>query len=195
MKRISPAVSMAVLLFAVPLWAQTTAQKPDPEIKKFDVFLGHWTYETEYKASPLGPAIKVTGELSGRKILGGFFIEMQAVERGATGETRAIEIVGYDPANKAFFSTEYHDDGNMSSETYVFNGNTVIDTGKFTVAGKAYMFKATMILAADSMSFVGMGEISTDGNSWVPWFEIKYTKVPTPAPNTQLTSDGARQRR
>jgi len=182
MKRIILASCSAVLVFAILLRAQTTAPKPDPEIKKFEVFLGHWTYEIEYKASPLGPAIKVTGELSGRKILRGFFFEMQAVERGATGETRAVEIVGYDPVNKAFFSTEYHDDGNMSSQTYVFNGNMVIDTGRFTVGGKAYMFKATMILAADSMSFVGKGEISTDGNSWAPWFETKYTKVPKPAP-------------
>jgi hypothetical protein len=179
MKRI--AIAVCVVVLAVAGWAQKTAPKPDPEIKKFDVFLGHWAYTAEYKAGPLGPASKVTGELFGRKILGGFFFEMQAVERGATGETRAIEIVGYDPANKAFFSTEYHDNGNMFSGTYVFNGNTVIDAGKFTVGGKAYIFKATMILAADSMSFVGMGEISTDGNSWTPWLEIKYTKVPKPA--------------
>jgi len=186
MKRITLAVGTLVLVFMVLLWAQTTAPKPDPEIKKFDVFLGHWMYTAEYKAGPLGPASKSTGELSGRKILGGFFFEMQAVDRGATGESRALEIVGYDPANKTFFSTEYHDDGNLFFGKYVFNGNTVIDTGKFTVGGKAYMFKATMILAADSMSFTGKGEISTDGNSWSPWLEIKYMKVLKPSPKKQL---------
>jgi len=182
MKRMALAVGVVVLVFAVSLWAQTTAPKPDPEITKFEVFLGHWTYAAEYKASPLGPASKVTGELSGRKILGGCFIENQSTEKGAMGETRAIEIVGYDPANKAFFSNEYHDDGNMFTGAYVFNGNTVTYSGKFIVGGKPYMAKFTMIIAADSMSFVGKGEISTDGNSWAPWLGAKYAKVLKPAP-------------
>lgn len=181
MKRMALAVGMVVLVFAVSLWAQTTAPKPDPEFKKFDVFLGHWTYEGEYKAGPLGPASKVTGAFSSRKILGGFFIENQSTEKGAMGETRVIEIVGYDSAKKAFFDNEYHDDGSMASGAYVFNGNTLVYTGTFMVGGKTYMLKATITPAADSMSITAKAEISTDGKAWVPFFEYQYTKA-KPAP-------------
>jgi hypothetical protein len=177
MKRIAIVVGMVALFFAVSLWAQTAAPKPDPEFKKFDVFLGHWTYEGEYKAGPLGPSSKVTGEETGKRILGGLFIQFQLIEKGAMGETRGIEIVGYDPANKAFFSNEYYDAGTMASGAYVFNGNTVTYSGKVIVGGKPYMVKNTMIFAADSMSFAAKGEISTDGKAWAPLFEGQFAKA------------------
>jgi hypothetical protein len=181
MKRITVAVGLVLLVFTVSLWAQTAAPKPNPEFKKFDVFLGKWTYETEYKASPLGPATKVTGEQTSKWILGGFFFQNQFAEKAATGEMRGIEIVGYDPANKNFFSNEYHDDGNMLSGAYVFNGNIVAYTGKFIVGGKPYMVKASITPAADSTSFALKGEISSDGKAWAPFFEAQYTKA-KPAP-------------
>jgi hypothetical protein len=181
MKRMALVVGMVVLVFAVSLWAQTTAPQPDPELKKFDVFLGHWTYVGEYKAGLLGPASKVTGDWSGNQILGGFFFQDQFTEKGVAGETRGFEIIGYDPANKTFFSNEYHNDGNMLSGAYAFSGSTLTYTGKFTVGGKPYMIKATGILAADSMSFTIKAEISPDGTTWTPFFENTYTKT-TPTP-------------
>ena len=177
MKRIALAAGMVVLVFTVSLWAQTTAPKPNPEFKKFDVFLGHWTYEGEYKAGPLGPGSKVTGEETGKRILGGFFIQFQLTEKGAMGETRGVEIVGYDPANKAFFSNEYYDNGTMASGAYVFIGSTATYSGKFIVGGKPYLIKNTMIFAADSMSFAAKGEISTDGKAWALSFEGQFTKA------------------
>jgi hypothetical protein len=184
MKRIAIVVCVVVLVFAVAAWAQTTAPKPDPEIKKFDVFLGHWTYVGEYKAGPLGPASKVTGEMAMKPILGGFFLQDQATEKGPMGETRVIEIVGYDSANKAFFSNEYHDDGSTASGVYVFNGNTLVYTGKFIVGGQPYMLKAAITPPADSKGVTAKAEISTDGKTWVPFFEYQYTKV-KPAPKTK----------
>ena len=181
MKRFAVAVGLFVLVFAVSLWAQTTAPKPDPEVKKFDVFLGHWTYAGEYKAGPLGPASKVTGEMSMKPILGEFFFQDQATEKGPMGESHVLEIIGYDSASKAFFSNEYHDDGSMASGAYVFNGNTLVYTGKFIVGGKPYMIKAAITPGADSMSIVAKAEISTDGKAWVPFFEYQYAKA-KPAP-------------
>ena len=184
MKRIPFVVGLVLLIFAVSLWAQTTAPKPDPEFKKFDVFLGHWTYEGENKAGPFGPASKVTGEETGKRILGDFFIQFQISIKGAMGESRSIEIVGYDPANKAFPSNEYYDDGTTASGAYAFNGNTFTYKGKFIVGGKPYIVKTTMIFTADSMSFAVKGEISTDGKAWAPLFEGQFTKV-KPAPKAK----------
>lgn len=181
MKRITFAVGLVLLVFAVSLWAQTTAPKPDPEIKKFDVFVGHWTYTAEYKAGPLGPASKATGELTIKKILRGFFFQTQATEKGSMGETLIMEIVGYDPANKEFSSNEFHSDGIMFSGTYAVNGNIWTYMGKITAEGKPIMVKNVMTLAADMMILEAKGEISTDGNTWVPWVEAKYTKA-MPAP-------------
>jgi hypothetical protein len=178
MKRIAFVVGFVVLVFAVSVWAQTTVPKPAPELNKFDFAVGHWTYEGEYKAGPMGPASKVTGEMTDQRILGGFFFENRAIEKGPLGVSHIIEIFGYDPANKNYFSTEYHDDGSMMSGAYVFVGNTFTYTGKSSAGA---MFKMTMTLAADQMSFAAKGEISTDGKTWAPFFEGKYTKT-APAP-------------
>lgn len=182
MKRFTFVVGMVVLVFAVSIWAQTQAPKPDPELKKFDVFLGHYTYEGEYMAGPFGPASKVTGDWTFGKILGGFFYQNQFTEKGASVETHGIEIIGYDAEKKSFFSNEYHDDGIMYSGVYVVSGNAWTYTGKVMVMGTPYMLKAAITTAADSMSFTVKGEISSDGKAWAPIFDMLYTKVPKPAP-------------
>jgi hypothetical protein len=182
MKRFAFAVGLVLLVFAVSLFAQTAAPKPAPELKKFDFVVGHWTYAGEYKASPLGPATKVTGELTNKRILGGFFFENQSTEKGPLGVSQAIEIFGYDPENKNYFSNEYHSDGTIISGAYIFNGNTFTYAGKFVAGGTPYMLKVTMTIAPDMKGLAGKGEISTDGNTWVPWMDVKYTKVPPPAP-------------
>jgi len=57
------------------------------------------------------------------------------------------------------------------------SGNTFDLPGKFIAAGKLYEGKVTIVMAADSMSFTIRAEISTDGKTWTPFAEAKYTKV------------------
>jgi hypothetical protein len=182
MKRFAFAVGLILLVFAVSIWAQTTAPKPDPEIKKFDVFLGHWTYTGEYKAGPLGPANKVTGEMATERILGGFFVQNQYTEKGPMGESHALEIIGYDPANKIYPSTAYGDDGASVLGAYVLDGNIFNYSGKLIFGGKQYQYRVTEVFAADLMSFMQKAEISADGNTWTPFFEANIQRVPKPAP-------------
>jgi hypothetical protein len=82
MKRFVIAVSVSVLVFSVFAWAQSSAPKPGPEQKKLEIWLGRWTYETEFKSTPLGPAGKVSGMATVRPILGGFFVEWRGEEKG-----------------------------------------------------------------------------------------------------------------
>jgi hypothetical protein len=50
---------------ATAMQAQTPTAKPDPELNKIHVWVGHWTFEGEIKPGPLMPAGKITGELDG----------------------------------------------------------------------------------------------------------------------------------
>jgi len=168
---------LLLVCFVTATQAQTPAPKPDPELKKVDTFWsGRWTYKGEYKAGPLGPGGKITGELTGEMILGGFFIQFRWTEKGASGETRGLEIDTYDPVNKNFATSEYHDDGSTASGVYAFDGNTCIYTGKFFAGGKQYTAKNTITFATDLMSYTSKGEISTDG-TWMPWWEEQYTRT------------------
>jgi hypothetical protein len=177
MKHIVIAIGAVVLAIGVAIGAQTAAQKPDPELKKLQVLVGHWTYELEYKPGPLGPGGNVSGELNFQEILGGFFFQAQWIEKGATGEMRGVEIYAYDPVNKNIVVSVSGSDGSAYSGTVSVSGNTVTFAGKFVIAGKQYLFKASMIVAADLMSMLLKADISVDGSTWTPWQEAKYTKV------------------
>ena len=181
MQRINTLLFLLVVCFATALQAQAPARKPDPELKKLHVLVGHWTYEGEYKGGPLGPGGKITGEYDAHMILGGFFVQDQSTERGAMGETRSLGITGYDPANKNFTYNGYGSDGSTFSGTVTISGNTLTWAGKFVIAGKQYQFKEPFVLAPDLMGGTARAEISADGKMWTPFFEAKYTKA-KPAP-------------
>jgi hypothetical protein len=161
--------------------AQAQAPKPDPELKKLSVFVGHWTYEGEYKPGPLGPGGKVAGEYTGQMILGGFFFQARWTEKGPAGETQGLDIEAYDPVNKNFVSNWYLSDGSRFSGVTAISEKTDAIAGKFLLTGKQYEFKDTLIFAADLMSVTERGEISADGKTWTPWVENKWTKT-KPAP-------------
>lgn len=179
MARISVLLFVLVACFATAMQAQAPAPKPDPELKKLHVWVGHWTYEEEDKPGPLGPGGKITGEYDGQMILGGFFF--QGRWKGAKGETIALEMGGYYPVNKNFASDVYWDDGTRLLGAVTVSGNTFTWEGKCATGGKQYLLKGHRLLAADFMGFTETFEISTDGKTWAPAWEGKYTKV-KPAP-------------
>jgi hypothetical protein len=181
MKRFIVAVSVVILVLAVFAWAQTPAPKPGPEHKKVEIFVGHWTYETEYKPGPLGPGGKAPGEYTAQMILGGFFVQGRWVEKGPSGVSRGFETFGNNPATNNYLQSQYTDDGGMASGAITISGNTWNYSGTTFFAGKPYQLKGTMTFAADLMSIVVKMEISPDGNAWTPFWEAKFTKVkPTP---------------
>ena len=181
MRRITILLFLSVFCFARAMHAQAQAPKPDPELKKLSVFVGHWTYEGEYKPGPLGPGGKVAGEYTGQMILGGFFFQARWTEKGPAGETQGLDIEAYDPVNKNFVSNWYLSDGSRFSGVTAISEKTDAIAGKFLLTGKQYEFKDTLIFAADLMSVTERGEISADGKTWTPWVENKWTKT-KPAP-------------
>ena len=175
MQRIALLFSVLVVCFITTLQAQ--APKPDPALQKLHVWVGHWTYEGEYKPGPVGPGGKVAGEYDGKMILGGFVFQGRWAEKTPAGETHGLEIYGYDPANKNYPFGVYMDNGSIYSGAMGVSGNTFDLPGKFIAAGKLYEGKVTIVMAADSMSFTIRAEISADGKTWSPFVEAKYTKA------------------
>jgi hypothetical protein len=184
MKRFIFLVSLVVLVFAVSFWAQTTAPKPDPELKKLSALVGHWTYEGEYKAGPTGPGGNAKGDELIQWINGGFFLQDLEIEKVALGETRFALIYAYDPVSKNIVCSGLGIDGSKVTGIVKVSGNTSTLEGKYLVAGKENFAKITLVVAADLMSIAQKAEISEDGKTWAPFFEGKWTKV-KPAPKTK----------
>ncbi len=181
MRRISVLLLVLVVCFATAMQAQAPAPKPDPEVKKLHAAAGHWTYEGETKPGPWGPGNKFTGEQDMQMILGGFFFQARWTEKGPAGETRGLEIDGYDPVNKDFVSSWYFSDGSRFSGVLTVIEKTWTYAGKWLTAGKQYQMKASFVFAPDLTSASYKAELSSDGKTWTTSYEAKFTKVP-PAP-------------
>ncbi|MGA2363718.1 MAG: DUF1579 family protein [Candidatus Aminicenantales bacterium] len=177
MKRFVIAVSVVLLVFAVFAWAQTPAPKPGPEQKKLEIWVGKWTYEGEAKANPLGPAGKYSGMATVRPVLGGFFVEWRAEEKGPSGTTQWFEIDGYDAVNMKFMWNNFSSDGSFETAAYTIEANTVNYSGTHFLGEKQYKFRGSCVFAPDLMSSVSKQEISVDGKTWMPQYESKWTKT------------------
>jgi uncharacterized protein DUF1579 len=176
MKRISPLFSLLVVCFATTVQARPPTPKPHPELTKLQRFVGDWTYDGEYKPTPLGPGGKVTGEFHVRMVLKGFFAQCDGVERDAMGETRFVEIWGYDPSNKNYFSSRYEDDdGAPYLETFTNNGDTVPVTGSLIADGKRYWTRRTELWSPNGATM--KSELSADGKTWILLYEGKVTRA------------------
>ena len=175
MQRISVLLFLLVFCFATAMQAQ--APKPDPEVKKMHAWVGNWMFEGEITAGPLGPAGKHTGEMTCQMILGGFFLQCRWTDRGAAGETRGLEVDGYDPANKNFSSEIYFGGGGRFSGVLTISGKTWTYAGNWTIAGKQYQLKDSYTFAPDSTRATQKTEISADGETWTPFVESRWTKV------------------
>jgi len=177
MTRTSILLLVLIVCCATAMQAQAQAPKPGPEIKKLHVWVGHWMYEGEYEAGPLGPAGKHTGEMTCQMILGGFFLQCRWTDRGPAGEARGLEIDGYDPVNKNFSSDIYSGGGGRFSGMLTIAGTTWTYAGKWTIAGKQYQLKDSYTFAPDLKSATQTAEISADGNTWTPLVSSNWTKA------------------
>ena len=178
MRRITILLFLSVFCFTTAMQAQSQAPKPDPEMKKLHVFVGHWTYEGEAPPGPLGPGGKFAGEYDGQMILGGFFYQGRWTEKGPTGETGGLEIDWYDPVNKNLVFNFYLSEGSRLPGVFtVAGGNTYTFVGKFVTASKQYQYKGTFTFAPDLASATLKEEISVDSKTWTPLRESQWTKA------------------
>lgn len=181
MKRIIIVFGLVALMSAPVLQAQTPAPKPGPAHHKLEIFLGDWTYQCDTKATPLGPAGKANGKMSGRMVLGGFFLELRGEDKDASGAvTQWLELDGYDPVAKRYTWICFDDHGNTMAATDMIDSNTMTYEGTGFQEGKQFRLRGSSVVAPDRMSFVDKMEISVDGGkTWQPWFENKGTKAGT----------------
>jgi hypothetical protein len=159
-----------------PQVAEIRAQAA-PEYQKLTMWVGDWTYVCDGKETPLGPAGRATGKASVRVILGGYFVEWRGEEQGPSGAFRWREIDGYDRAAGKYVWSEFSDDGGSNSVTYSIEGTTVRYSGTAVAKDKLVKIRGTAAIASDRKGFVDAREVSATGETWMPAYECRFTKV------------------
>lgn len=151
-----------------------------PEMQKLAVWHGNWTSVGEYHATPLGPAGKFTGTLSGRPILDGAAAEFVTRERSASGELEGRELCWFDPAAKKFAYVFLGSDGYFEQGSFTMTGELCAWECTGVAAGTPFRSRGTETVSPDRQILARRAELSLDGKTWLPFFVAKFTKV---APN------------
>jgi hypothetical protein len=136
--RIVVSAVVAVLFGTAIVVAQTPPLKPGPEHKRMERMLGQWSYQGEAKASPLGPAGKITGSETCEWFQGGFGVVCRTKGTGPKGPMTSMSVMSYDAARKAY---TYYAISSLGDNIFV-RGN---------ISGNVWTFEDTMQAEGQTM--------------------------------------------
>jgi hypothetical protein len=158
--------------------AQGPPQKPGPEHKKLEYFVGKWTSIGEMKPSPFGPAGKLTMNDTCDWFQGGFAVLCNSQGTGPTGPTKSIGVMGYSADQKVY--TYYGLDNTAMSMTTIPKGTVQGDTWTYTdegtMGGQPYKSRYVLKIASPT-SYTFKWETLGPDKKWMPIMEGTSTKT------------------
>lgn len=153
----------------IKLQSQGQQIAPSAEIQRLHLFVGKWNTEGETHASANAPAVKVTGVDTYEWMTGKFFLVHRADGQMGDEKLNTLEFIGYDASSQMYTCHSFDRRGNSD----LFQANLRDHT--WTIEGKSSRF--TGIFATTGNTLTGQWEQSSDGVNWLPWMDIKLTKV------------------
>jgi Protein of unknown function (DUF1579) len=153
----------------IKLQSQGQSIAPSPEIQRLHLFVGKWKTEGETHASADAPAVKVAFMDTYEWLSGKFFLVHRANGHIGNEEFNSIEFIGYDPLSQMYICHSFDSRGN--SDLFQANFRDPI----WTIEGKSSRF--TGMFATSGHTLTGKWEQSSDGVNWLPWMDVKLTKV------------------
>jgi hypothetical protein len=144
-------------------------EKKGPEYDQLNKFVGHWSTEGKIRASGSTPEANVSGTDSYEWLPGGFFLLHKADASIGDVRTQTTEIIGFDQTYHGFIMRHFDSKGSSGlmiasciDDAWTFLGETLRFTGGFKKGHK---------------EFSGIWEKSSDKKNWVPFMDIKLTRV------------------
>jgi hypothetical protein len=164
--------AVAALLTATTFAQQPGLRKPAAEEARLGYFTGNWTFNGETKASPMGPAGKMTGTEACTWFTGGFFVVCQSDGTTPMGKTKGQAIMGYDPGAKTYTYYAFNNmgmgffvRGNVAGKVWTWNFDNAMDgktmKGRVTVTEEsptAYAYKMEASIDGGPMSILEEGK-------------------------------------
>jgi len=178
MKRISMIVTMLLLPTFINFAIGQSPAKPGPEHKKLEALVGTWNVEGDVKPNnPFGPGGKYSGVERWEWLPGGFFLQMNREAKSPLGDMKAHFVMGYDPIAKKHTYSFFDNFGNSGSGTITITGNSWLWVGSgYTGGGKPAHERCTATFAVGASSYTLKCDGSSDGKTWSPEYEGRYTK-------------------
>jgi hypothetical protein len=175
-RRVIALLTMYMSVLTVATQTHTEPPKPGPEVRRLEVFLGKWITQGEAKASPYGPAGRVTAMETFEWLPGAFFMLHRSEGRQGMIEFNWVEVLGYDARKKIYTTHTFDNFGNSVLWEGTWRDNTLTWIADSYIAGKA-LKERCMITAKSATIIVGKCEYATDGKTWQPNVDITWTRA------------------
>ena len=153
----------------IKLQSQGQSIAPSAEIQHLHLFVGKWNTAGETHASMDAPAVKVAFVDTYEWMSGKFFLVHYANGHIGNEELNTIEFIGYDPSSQMYTCHSFDSRGNCDLHQANLREHT------WTIEGKSARF--TGLFNSIGNTLTGTWEQSSDGLNWLPWMDVKSTKV------------------
>ena len=182
MKRVVEGLALcfvvSVVGFQIAAQAQAPqAQKPGPEHQRLAYFVGKWTTEGEMKASPMGPAGKISSMDTCEWFEGHYSVVCRGDGKTPMGPSKNLGILSYSTEEKVY--TYYGIDNSAMSMATVPRGTVQGDTWTYTdesmMGGQKIKSRVTIKELSPTAYTFTMEMQGADGK-WMPLMESKSTK-------------------
>lgn len=167
---------VASILGTAIVVAQATPPKPGPEHKRLERGVGQWNYQGEAKASPMGPAGKITGTDTCELFQGGFAVVCRTKGTGPKGPMTGINVTSYDEGKKAYTYYAITSQGDNIFVRGNIKGNVWTFEDTMDMAGQPMKIRATVTEESPTATVFKLEAGPADGQMMVIE-EGKSTKV------------------
>ncbi len=145
-------------------------QAPRPrELDHLNVFIGKWMNEGYVVETATAPSTKITTSDVYEWLPGRYFILHTAYGRIGTMDVGGMEVLGYDPSTRQYFSRFFDSSGNIHEATLTADGDSWTWKGK-TTGCTAIFTEHGKVQTAHHVRVAEHGH-------WVPSMEVVLTKV------------------
>jgi hypothetical protein len=170
-------LASALFLLAGCAWAQMP-DKPGPELKKLDYFVGSWTTEGTIAQGPWGNGGKFTSTGTSEWMPVSFFLVNHRdfkMPPEIGGEGSAVTYFGYDTNQNVYTRDEFNSAGRRETAKGTLSGDTWVWTSSQTYDGQEIQQKMTVKILSPT-SYTLKLDVSVDGTNWMPFLDAKTTK-------------------
>ncbi len=165
------------ILFAVSAWAQMD-NKPGPEVKKLDAFIGAWTTEGTVSQGPWGQGGKFSSTNTTEWMPGNFFAEGHSdfkMPPEIGGEGKETIYMGYNTDDNVYTYDGFSSQGRHNISKGSVAGDTWLWTSSANYGGQEIKQRMTIKILSPTSHTIKF-EISMDGTTWTTFMEGKATK-------------------
>ncbi len=154
---------------------QPPPMKPGAEHKRIGYFVGQWNFQGEAKASPMGPAGKISTSETCEWFAGGFQLVCRTKGTSPRGPATGHSVMSYDPTRKSY---TYYAISSLGDSIFVrgqVDGKVWTWLDETTMDGKAVKIRAT-VTEETPTAYSFKLEMSFDGGPMTVLEEGKATK-------------------